>query len=335
MAEKAILRSSSVDLHGDLTLHSELNKFVESINSGEKMRYLVNHRTDLPPVGYFDHAELIEKDHIYHAIAEPIGFVNRVIADFDGDLIIEDAGMKMTYTKRGDEINEEICVAVDKNNFIDLNALQFVGQKLNALAGDSMKLELNMRKSYLPDPQVVYTLAKYYLVIYPLLSPFLKKIGEKLAEDLAADTYKATKKKASSLISKLVESTKIIRSRMVPRDKVLSTIFVIPGSTYIELHLKSDDSNQIAEALKPAKLFKVHEKILHFQALMGVSEIYFKFNAKKKWEFIYLINDSGQVLGTKAAFSNRDKLMQRIMLSPNAAFSLGADGVKYEKVVRK
>lgn len=332
MAKKAVLRSSSVDLHGDLTLREELQSFVESINSEEKMKYMVNHRTDLPPVGYFANAELIERSDVYHAIAEPISFANREVASFDRNLLIEDAGIKITYVQRSDDITEEIGIAVDKNNFADFDTLQLIGKKLSGLSGSPMRLQLNMRKSYLPDPQIVFTLAQYYLILYPLLSPFLKKFGEKLAEDIAADTYKMAKKKASSLISKLVESTKIIRSKMVPKEKVLSTIFVIPGSTYIELHLKSNNADQIVEALKPVKLCKVHEKIMHFQTLMGVSEIYFKFNAKNKWEFIYLINHEGQVLGTKIAFSNRDKLMQRIMLNPNAAFSIGADAVKYEKV---
>lgn len=330
-SKKAILRTSVIDRHGDFIALEEMVNYVEIINSDEKMRYLINHRRDIPPMGYWNHAELVSEDNVCHVIAEPIEFGRRSVVDFESGLLLEDAGAILTLSRRGDDDDQEQRIAVDKNNFISMEAVNDLGQKLYLLDGEPMKLELNMRKSYLPDPQMVVTLVEYYFVLYPLLSPFLKKFGEKFAEDMADDVYQATKRKGNVLIKKLKESLRLVRSAMIPKDKVMVTIFEIPGDVYMELHLKSDDPADIDLALKESKLFKIHQKLMHFQGLMDVTEIYFSFNAKKKWEFSYLINSQGQVLGTKAAFSKRDKLAKRISLSPTKAFSMGADKVIYEK----
>jgi hypothetical protein len=45
-----------------------------------------------------------------------------------------------------------------------------------------------------------------------------------------------------ALISKIAESVRVIRKDMVPKNKVLVTIFEIPGQPYIELQVKPDDS---------------------------------------------------------------------------------------------
>ena len=156
-------------------------------------------------------------------------------------------------------------------------------------------------------------------------------MGEKFAEDIADDVYKAGKSTAKALISKIAESVRVIRKDMVPKNKVLVTIFEIPGRPYIELQVKSDDSAKIIKALSDKKLAKVHQQISVLQGKIDISEICFVFNAKDKWEFTYLITSNGEVVGTKSAFNKRDRLVKRINLSPTKAFSIGAEGVKFEK----
>jgi hypothetical protein len=331
MAEKVIIRSSTIDRHGDYIPLKMMQDYVITVNGDQKMRYLANHRRDIPPIGYFDNAEIQKLNNIYHTLVEPISFKNRIIAPWDDNLVIEDAGEPVFFIKRDDGEMDTFRIAVDKNNFTTELELRETGRQLMELYNKPVALQLNMRKTMLPDPQVVITLAQYSLILYPLLKPFLSKIGEKIAEDIADDVYKTCKSNVKGVVNKLSNTIRLIRPNMVPKDKVLLTIFEIPGDPYIELQIKSDDSIKIEKGLTAKNLLRIHQKIKDFQQLLDISEIYFFLNTKNKWDFSYLLTKEGQVVGTRTAFKKRDKLVTRINLSPTKGFSIGAEGVKFER----
>nr|WP_121269851.1 hypothetical protein [Pedobacter schmidteae] len=335
MTEKVIVRSSTIDRHGDQTPLELMEKYVESVNGVLKMRYLANHRRDIPPIGYFDNGEIIKKEDIYHAVVEPISFTNRKPVDWDANFIIEDCNSSVSFIKRTEDNVQETRISLDKNNFNSFDSFNETGLNLHNLYRGSVILEANTRKAFLPDPQVVITLAKYYFIFYPLLKPILKRIGEKMADEISDYIYDNSKEVAKKLINNLVDTVKLIRKDTIPKNKTLLTIFEIPGDPYIELHIKSDDSSKIVKALTSNKLSKVHTQIRDLQENIDISEIYFVLNEKNKWQFSYLISKTGQILGTKSAFEKRDKLVNRINLSPTKAFSVGAEGVKYEKHKRE
>lgn len=316
-------------MHGDFVPLKLMEEYVAGINGESKMRYLANHRRDIPPIGYFDNGEIRLIGNIHHAMVEPITYANRTTASWDNSLIIEEPITPIKLISRNDEQVSNFRISVDKNNFNKFEDLDIVGEELKSIYGEEVSLSLDTRKSLLPDPRIVITIAKYWLILYPLLKPFLSKIGEKLAEDISDDVYKYCKSNFKSIVHKLTESVKISRLKMVPKDKVLTTIFEIPGSPYIELHIKSDDATKIEKGLKTQNLLRVHKKISDLKKILDISEIYFILNAKDKWDFSYLITEDGKVVGTQSSFKKRDKLVTRINLSPTKAFSIGAEGVKY------
>lgn len=329
MAGKVILRSMTTDLHGDFIPLHIMEDYVTAINGKYKMRYLINHRRDIPPIGYFDNAEIKEIDNIIHVFAEPIIFKNRTSIFIDTELVSEEPYQPISFITS--ENSDKFQIIVDKNNFQDVNILQNTGQMLRELYEEEISLQLGMRKNLTPDPQIIVTLAKYYFIIYPILKPFLEKIGEKIAEDIAGDLYNECKKNAKISVSKISKSVKILRQNMIPKNKVLHTIFEIPGSPKIELHIKSDEATKIEKGLQARKLSIVHKKISILQKTLDISEIHFIFNSKNKWEFSYLITAEGSIVGTKQSFNKRNKLLNRIELSPTKAFSIGATGVEYER----
>ncbi|RYE12799.1 MAG: hypothetical protein EOP34_10140, partial [Rickettsiales bacterium] len=325
MAEKVIIRSVTIDKHGDYIPLEMMEEYVNTVNGKNKMRYLANHRRDIPPIGYFDNAEISNLNSVYHTLIEPISYKNRTTADWDEDLIIEDAGKPLIFINRNDENLELLRIAIDKNNFTSMQSLGETGKQLKELHAEPIALELNMRKDLFPDPQLVITLAKYAFIFYPLITPLMKKMGEKLAEDLADDLYKACKVKAKNLVKKLSSSVRLVRQDIVPKDKVLNTIFEIPGDPYIELHIKSDDPTKIEKGLTTRNLSRVHQKIENLRRHVDISEIYFKLNDKDKWDFNYLLTKDGKAIGTRSIFKKRDHLVNRINLSPTKAFSIGAE----------
>lgn len=329
MVEKVILRSMTTDLHGDFIPLNMMEDDVTTINGKCKMRYLINHRRDIPPIGYFDNAEIQEVDNIIHVFAEPIAFKNKSVLFIETELFSEAANQPISFITS--ENSDKFQILVDKNNFQDVSVLQNTGQMLRAIYEQEVSLQLGIRKNLIPDPEIVITLAQYYFLIYPILKPFLAKMGEKIAEDIADDVYNECKKNAKISILKISKSIKILRQNMIPRNKILHTIFEIPGNPKIELHIKSDDATKIEKGLQARKLSIVHKKIITLQKQLDISEIHFIFNSKNKWEFSYLITVEGSIVGTKQSFNKRDKLLNRIELSPMKAFSIGAGGVKYER----
>jgi len=325
MAEKTILRSATVDKHGDYIGLEQLQDYVDAVNGEHKLRYLANHRRDLPPLGYLDHAEINQVGLIHHAVAEPITFVNRRVAEWDADLIIEDSGMPTAFVGRNKE-STQISITVDKNNFKSFESFERTGASLKGVFNGDVKLDASMRKSYLPDPQLVITIAGYYTIFKPLVDPLMSKIGEKIAEGIGEDVYGLSK----NLLCKIADTVRITRNNMVPKNKVLLTIFEIPGNPYIELQIKTDRANEVVNSITEKKLAKIYEKVQDLKCKIDISEIYFVYNTKQKWEFTYLISKTGEVIGTKSSFAKRDKLVNRINLSATKAFSVGATGVKYD-----
>jgi len=319
----------TIDLHGDFIPLNMMEDYVTAINGKNKMRYLINHRRDIPPLGYFDKAEIRKIDDLIHVYAAPIILKNRTSLFIETELFSEEPEQPISFIT-SDNL-DKFQIIIDKNNFHDINVLQNTGQMLKEIYEEEVSLELGMRKNLMPDPQIIFTLANYYFLIYPILKPFLVKIGEKIAEDIADDLYNECKKNAKIGVSKLSKSVKILRQNMIPKNKVLHTILEIPGNPNIELHIKSDDPTKVEKGLQARKLSTVHKKVIFFQKRFDISEIHFVFNSKNKWEFSYLITLEGNVIGTKQSFSKRDKLLRRIELSQTKAFSIGATGVKYER----
>jgi len=329
MAEKVVVRSHTVDKHGDYVPLNIMKDYVHVVNGKNKMRYLVNHRRDLPPLGYWDNAEIKEIGPILNAIAEPIRFINRSIIDWNKDLIIEDAGIPISFLTHEEKTND-LHISVDKNNFRK-DDLKDIEIHLSQTFDNSIELDLHLRKVLLPDPEVIFTFVKYSILVYPVIRPFLTKIGKKIAEDVGDDIYHKAKSNLKNLIVNLSSTVKKVREKMIPQDKILLTIFEIPGDPYIELHIKSNDPKKIERGLATKNLIKVHKRISEFSEKIEVKEIYFNLNEKDKWSFCYLITNEGQVLGTKSSFRKRDKLAKRIELSNTKGFSIGAGGVKFEE----
>ncbi|SHM93481.1 hypothetical protein [Mucilaginibacter sp. OK098] len=332
MAEKVIIRSATIDLHGDFTTVEMLKDYANAVNGPLKMRYLANHRRDIPPMGYFDDAELKDAGGVQHVWVLPVEYAERGTVEWDETLVIAGQTTAIPLMSRNSEKpGDQITISVDKNNFQNINDLKTTGGQIHRAFEGKVALELDMRKELYPDPRIVITLAPYAMVLYPLVKPFLTKMGEKIAEDIADDLYKNLKLGVKKLLGSLSSSVLSTREKMVPANKRLLTIFEIPWDPYIELHIRSDDPTKVEKGLQPPKLALVHEKIMDLQRYIDIAEIYFVLNTKNKWEFSYLLTPDGKVVGTKAAFKKRDKLVTRINLSPTKAFSIGASGVVYER----
>ena len=328
MSDKVTISSSSKDLHGDTNSFDLLTKGVEIINGAKKMRMLINHRRDLPPIGYWDNAELDEENFVYLLKAEPIPYSKKEIIMSKSTLIKESFDRPITFIARPFKDNQPLTLTIDKNNFKSWDEVKSITKTIIDETEQPIQVNHDIRKDFVPDPRLIVTLTTYYSLIYPLIKPFLKKMGEKVAEDIAEDIYEKAKTKIKGFLKDIKKQITTIRQKALPQNKKLITIFEIPGTPYIELHAITDDADLIVKSLNEKKIFKIHQQLNELSKMVNISEVHFKLNEKGNWKFIYLITDDGAIIGTKDIITKRNYLQQRVNLSAVKGFSIGAD-VKY------
>ncbi len=330
MTNKVTVSSSSKDLHGDTHSLDMLTKGVETINGTTKMRMLINHRRDLPPIGYWDNAELDEHNSVYLLKAEQIFYSKReTITDKPG-LIKESFDKSIAFIQRPFEDNQPLTLTIDKNNFKSWDEVKSITETIINETEQPVEVNHDVRKDLIPDPRLIVTLTTYYSVIYPLIKPFLKKMGEKIAEDIADDIYEKSKTKIKGFLTDIKKQITTVRKKALPQNKKLITIFEIPGKPYIELHAITDNADLIIKSLNEKKIFKIHQQLNELSEMVNITEAHFKLNEKGNWKFTYLITEDGAIIGTKDIMAKRDYLHQRINLRPIKGFSIGAD-VKYSE----
>jgi hypothetical protein len=333
MAEKVVLTSSSVDAHGTIIKKELLLNAVEEINAPLKMRYLANHKREYPLIGFFDNAELIQKDEVDLVVAEPIFYTSRELVDWDANLVIEKPIKPVQFKRRGED-EESFVITLDPNNFPTNDAFLKVTEQLKSESSEILAIKTDTRKGLLPEPRIIITIATYYGIIHPFVKPFLTKMGEKIAEEFAVDVYDVTKKKLLSLINSIHRIVTLTRKNAIPKDKPLMIIFEIPGHPYIELHAKTDNPDNLIKALSSNSLAKMHKRVNELMKNVDIDEAHFDLNEKGGWSFTYLITTDGSQIGRKAVFKKRDKLLKRIELSPTRGHSIGAN-VTYEYLSKK
>lgn len=322
MGDKVVISSTSVDSHGDKQSVELLKKGVESINSSSKMRMLINHRRDLPPLGYWDHAEVEERNTVSLLKAEPILYQKReIITSEKTTLIKESFDYPIAFTGRFYEQNELTTVTIDKNNFQSWDVVDYITKKLTEESNEPIVVNFDTRKNLLPEPRIIISLATYYSVIHPLIEPLIKKVGENIAEDF----YKKSKEKLKTLLTSVRSYIRSVREESLPKEKEMITIFEIPGTPYIELHAKTNDADFIVKSLSGNRLSKVHKRIKELNQTLTLKEVHFKLNDKGQWKFIYLITDDGAIVGTKEIMNKRDYLHNRINLRPIKGYSMGSN----------
>lgn len=324
--------SEGVDKHGDYKPGEILNGMVSHINGDEKMRMLVNHRRDLPPIGYWDDGEIIVQNNTNCVAAQEYFFDRRIICQWDSSLEVESLENSIVIKSISETDSTNTVISLDKANFASVNEVQKLAQEISKASFEPVTFELHGRKHILPDPELILHFVRD-TVLYGFLWEAGKKLKDKVVDDIQDYLYDKGKDKFKDLqksIAKIVRST---RARTIPKHKTLTTIFEIPGEIYIELIARTDDANKISSALAPRRLAIIKEELKKFRQFENIREIQFELSEKGKWEFSYLITKDSKLIGTKAKFKQRDKLVQRIKLSPTAGFSVGAASIKYDKKI--
>lgn len=306
--EEIILSTTHADRHGTQMSKEALISALKFINGDVKPRLGIEHDMTVPPMGRINDADIKQgEDGEFYLV----GFreyyeVREAITLKNGSVLIkerfEDEQFKFVEVER--EPVEKTKILVDRTNFNSYqDAENFINElrEENDLEFDTLDL---MRKSLIPDPEVVIELSKV-AALYFIGKELLPKITGKISEDIAEDISK---------LYKLFKSTIIKTAKsVIPKNRPITYLVRINGDINIELIVISPKPNDLAIAITKEKLKSVVSQIESFNGLFGIDKIQFILNEEGEWVFNYALTSKGEALGIEKAFDKRDKLFKELV----------------------
>ncbi len=315
MIVKGICATTEVDRHNCQITKESLESSMRDITEGKYAPGVgLNHDHSVMPIGKVIKGELIPfKDNEYAAQIHQDVFWDEFVEYKSDTGSIYYVG-KSEYDKRAfaDTKKENVSklqIGVDPVNF-DNNDFQMVV--------DYFEKECNaapqsiMRKSLIPDPEIVFT-----LITGTLLVLTGKKTLDKLSDSIACDIASCY-----SLIKKAI--TKTVRYA-IPKNRPITYVFRESDLYVTELIIQTTDFNKVLEALKPENLSQIFDIISQVSALISddIAKIQLTYDCQNnKWEFNYLTSTTGQVLGTEKCYKRTAKVFEEIVKLTGSKVSL-------------
>jgi hypothetical protein len=254
-------------------------------------------------MGRLENAQVIEKDGFHYLLVDMVSFPDPEPVGWNSKLRMQQFDDAFQFIEVDDSQLTKIEVAFDTINFPSREQAFSFAENIEKEIPDAIEVNFFGRKSDLPDPEIVFRFLEFQ-ALYQFSKPILKKIGEAVAD-----------KFAEALVEKSVETikhlTKVLRDslrQMIPKNKLVTVVFDIPGKPHIELIAKTRDEDSIKKAFTKKRLDKVKAEITELLTEVPVAKIQFLMTSDSKWKFNYLITERGQVIGTKESFEQRAKV---------------------------
>jgi hypothetical protein len=234
-----------------------------------------------------------------------VEYENSEIVPWDNTLIKEYLNDQFTFAEiESDEITD-LSISIDPHNFSKtFKDVKEIESEIKKATDLELKLQLHGRKAELPDPEVIFSIGKTFLLYY-LLKPTAKKIGEEISEEIVKDGKK---------FLLLVEKTLLeIFYRCIPKTRPVSVVFNLPGKPHIELIARTRDQKLVLKGLSKKRISKIKEDIKGLSKNVEIAKVQFLLSDKGHWKFNYLITKRGETIGKKVAFERREKRFDKEM----------------------
>ena len=283
-----------------------LENGAKMINSGRSLRMGLEHDMSFPPLGRIADAEVIKSnDGSYYLVAYQEYF------DKQQQAILEDGTVlyRESFVSGGKPFIESIVEPVDKVeiktdpiNFENQKSLDDFFEEIRIDSDLEFDKELLIRKSELPDPEIIIKLSSIIAVsIVIIKTKVVEKLGEAIGEDIA--------KFYIFLRSSVVGMVK----RAIPKNRPITFIIEAHDEIIVELIIKSNNPDEVVNAFTLDCLKEIQDKIETSKNIFGAEKIQFSFGEKNTWELNYMLTKDGAVIGTKKAFDRRDEAFSEFL----------------------
>jgi hypothetical protein len=314
-----ILATTHCDSHGDKLALEALQQMCEMMNGERTVRMGLNHNQFLPPLGQYGKAYIVQDEKgEYLLCAEPILLDKYEEIDEQGELIHNYKEGLRGFREVDFDAPDCITVDIDFYNFTDFQAAEVYYRELNLEVDPNIEVNEKIRKELYPDPELVITLSKAF-ILYKFLKPIGEKVADKLSDKVSEDLAIGYEK-----IKKII--TKTIKYFDKKYKKVVLIIEIPNSEIHIELatEISIENVDTFLGKLTAEEIDEIIEKSLKTKALFNGEKIQFVFGDDASWSFTYLLTKEGGVIGKRHLFEKRNRQYQVLLDRGQIFNSFGA-----------
>jgi len=298
--EKIVLSSTHLDSHGVMMTKEALESGATTINSQRSPRLGLDHDKIFPPLGRISDAKVVEgKDGEFYLIAYKEFFDKQEYSILDDGTTLYkeyfiDGGKPFVESEI--EPVDKVEIKTDPVNFESKDSLDEFIKDIREDSGFDFDNKQMMRKSVLPDPEIVVKLTGIIAVTLGIIkSKIAEKVGDAIGEDVER-FYKFIRACVIGMVK-----------RAIPINRPITFVFEIHDEVLVEFIIKSNNPDEVVMAFSSSALADIQDKIKASKDMFYAEKIQFTFSEQKVWTLNYLLTKDGAVIGTKKAFDKRDK----------------------------
>ena len=252
MIGKGFAATTKVDAHGDKLSKEQLILMANEINEDKYAKGAgLEHDLLVMPIGKTIHGEVVPiGDNEYGLeIQQELFETFKIVKLADGKRYVraESEIDKRPYIEEISYDNFKLAVSIDKTNFSNANYQLFWDQ----FTDDDIKMSALIRKSAMPEPEIVFALIKGTISVLGALAA--KKALDKLADSIAEDI-----EKSYQIIKKAVVAfVKLANHNNRPITYVFEDNY---NDILVQLIIRSNNADKVFISLTKEKICTVVQK---------------------------------------------------------------------------
>ena len=307
MEDRVVIASNHRDSHNEIITKEALDMMAETANGPRKVRWGVEHKRQLPPLGRAEDAKVEEREGYYYLTVRQVEYDTYEPVAWNSDLIKASfSDDQSPFVEPEFEPPSRLELSIDPNDFKSRSAYDEYIDYLGKLNSDLDTNEFG-RKALLNDPEVVLRVAEYYLLykfLTPVLSDTVKKVSDSISTKIAQDSGK--------LYDLIRNSMKEMILRINQKNRPINYVIKFPSESEIELFARTRNPEILINALKDKKVRKLRSGIDEIRSHTDFEKIQFILTDKGKWTFNYLLTSKGEAIGRRVTFKKRDRVLEYI-----------------------
>lgn len=262
-----------------------------------KPAILIEHDPLCPPVGQMISGRVIKIDGGHHALVagddifpDPVPLT---LPNGDSALIQSSRENSFPFWHGQFHHPQSYCVCIDPQNLGGIDGFSRFVEELESIAGAPIEAQPSCRRSWLPDPLVVFTLSASASAAIWIGARLGKAAGEVL------------EKEAKSFLEVIVAAVKKAAALANPINRPIDYVLEIHGEPNVELVARTRNADLVISAMMKSPLERVKERADELRAWLNAEFVQFEMRDDGSWKFNYLLTADGKVIGSRRAFSRR------------------------------
>lgn len=304
MIIKGIGATTHIDRHNCRMSKEVLEKIAKDINENEyAIGVGIEHDSTVMPIGKVICGEIIDLADGEYALE----IEQELFEDYQ--VLTDESNMKWYISESSDDIRPfaDSKPEVIKNMKIAVDPVNFSGSDFDDLLvfykeECDLDTESLVRKSFIPEPEIIFTLIQGTLAIM-----IGKKTVEKIADNISADIVK---------IYDLIKKAVIKTVKRLKSDNRPVTYIVKENDEYLmELVVVTEKPDILFEALSIDKISEVHTEIEKFINCFNfdIAKLQCMYDVEKqKWEVNYVSTKDGKIIGSEKCYKKTVELAERV-----------------------